>query len=727
MERDGNNFGLLSRNYPGIDIDVTRPGLADICESQATATFGPAPRRGRTGSCKVLLMYRCADHETLRKRRFVFKDQSDTEHAVELLATGQQYVVDGVHPDGGAYGWNEQPSPYDLNPITGAMWDTYCRALAERLRRVAGVTVVKDGLGGAAASGTVKRAGDPAPEPSVDPITAMMWMKEQRGDAHGEPFGHDQFVDLCAAFRGAAGDHADELYDEFRELCPGGRDVDGNTHKTYHSFDVGERLGWSRLCQITGFTPPDAFAEPVNPDDMPEAPENVAFKAALKAATARYAYVRDLDRIWDTDCTAILTASQFNACSTSLARHGAKGEKSAYSAFLNARERRTVASLTYRPGAGPFVAEERDGKDFECANTWRPGIEPRPGAVPDVWLKQGDWLLGKQQFNVLRQWLGYVMQNPGVKVGWTPVIVGPQGVGKDALFSPIRHALGARNVACIDFSRLTDKFNADWAQKQFLIANEAKISDRRKAADAYNQLKTLFSSIPAIRKVEEKNVPIWYAPNIQVGVILSNHHDAVALEHDDRRFGVFQCVPTRKPDNHEEFFAPYFEWCPRDDAPGADASARRKTAGADVLGYLLDLDVSGFKPETAPDTEAKRTMVRAHRPDNAETWVADAFDEEGILHGRDVIAFDEFQGLLKQAEYPSSTNTVAQLLRRHGFAKRDRKVRIGVGGPEKFLWLKDSNHLVAQLSPAELAKRYLKQSAETQSAVAEALKAEGWQ
>jgi hypothetical protein len=54
-------------------------------------------------------------------------------------------------------------------------------------------------------------------------------------------------------------------------------------------------------------------------------------------------------------------------------------------------------------------------------------------------------------------------------------------------------------------------------------------------------------------------------------------------------------------------------------------------------------------------------------------------------------------------------------------------VRIGVGGPEKFLWLKDSNHLVAQLSPAELAKRYLKQSAETQSAVAEALKAEGWQ
>jgi len=145
LERDGHNFGMLARKYPGVDIDVTLSGLADICESQATATFGPAPCRARLGSSKRLLMYRT--DELLRKRRFVFRDQVGTDHAVELLATGQQYAVDGKHPDGGSYVWTTEPNPWDLTTITGEMWDRYCRALAERLQRVAGCTMLKTASG----------------------------------------------------------------------------------------------------------------------------------------------------------------------------------------------------------------------------------------------------------------------------------------------------------------------------------------------------------------------------------------------------------------------------------------------------------------------------------------------------------------------------------------------------------------------------------------------------
>jgi Family of unknown function (DUF5906) len=723
LERDGHGFGMLGREYPAIDIDVTLPLIADVCAEEAGAAFGYAPVR-RRGTSKCLLMYRMGN-ETLRKRLLVFTAPNGTEQAVELLATGQQYVIDGVHPDGQPYTWSEQPNPWNLNTITAAQWDTYCEALGKRLIAI-GCTITKDGRGGATSTAGVKPSPESllAPNPEVDPIAAMLYWKERHGDEH---IPHDKFVDLCASFHGAAGNHADELFEQFRECLPGERATEENTDKTFHSFDAGVRLGWSKLCQITGFIPPDTFAEEPAPESM-DAPD--PRKVARDAAVSRYVYVSALDRVWDKDNTAILTASQFNAHNVVLGRHGAKGEKSAYSTFLNAPGRRTVDTLTYRPGAGHFYIEERDGMELECANTWRKGVDAVRGVIPHVWLKHGRWLLGTSQFALLCQWLAFVVQNPGVKLGWTPVIVGPQGVGKDAFFAPVRHALGAHNVACVDFGRLFDKFNADWAQKQLIIANEAKTSDHRRAQDTYNQLKTLFSSLPPTRKIEQKNVPIWNAPNIQVGVVLSNHSDAIALEPDDRRFGVFQCEPTKRPDNHEEFFAPYFEWCPRDDAPGADAAARRKRAGAEVMGYLLDLDISGFKPETAPDTPAKRAMIRAHRPDNAETWVADEFDEEGILHGRDVIAFDEFQGLLRQAEHALSTKALSQLLRKHGFAKREPKIRVGgPGGPEKSLWLKDygPDSFLAQMAPTKLAERYSKQSAETQAALVGMLKAEGWQ
>jgi hypothetical protein len=356
----GSDLGMLGREFCAIDGDFTKPGLAKIARDLALEIFGPAPCRTRGGS-KFLLMYR--NPGGLRKRRLVIKDQQGDEHAGERLALGQQYVI---HGNGCV--WDRDPNPWDLADMTDPLWETCVRELAARLQRVAGCTVVKDGLGGGSAGGTVKRVGDEAPEPSVDPITALMWMKEQRGDAHHDPFPHDNFVDLCAAFRGAAGDYADELYDDFRELSPGGRDVDGNTHKTYHSFDSGTSLGWSRLCQITGFVPPDTFDEPVNPDDMPQAPEDVAMNAMLD----RYAYVRDQDVFVDLETQVPLTGTQFDRSNRQIAPPGSKGTKAAHNVLLAQPAHKSARAMTYSPGQPVLMQEELDGSLVDCVNTWRP-------------------------------------------------------------------------------------------------------------------------------------------------------------------------------------------------------------------------------------------------------------------------------------------------------------------------------------------------------------------
>src|SRR5262249_10037057 len=159
--------------------------------------------------------------------------------------------------DGSEYVWDRDPNPWDISDMSDELWERYCRALSERLVRVAGCTIVKDGLGGAVLSAAVKREAEAllAPEPE-DALRALMAWKASDPAAHETyHMPHDLFVQLCAAFRGAVGDEADALYADFCECLPGDRPTDGNTYKTYHSFDSGVNLGWSRLCEITGFIP----------------------------------------------------------------------------------------------------------------------------------------------------------------------------------------------------------------------------------------------------------------------------------------------------------------------------------------------------------------------------------------------------------------------------------------------------------------------------------------
>jgi hypothetical protein len=755
--QDGAVVGSLTRNIHFFDNDGSDERITRGINAIITQETGAVLARFGAND------YRCSFPFTgagLRKIRLIYWRKGTPQPtrgapALELLAVGQYTNVYGPHKSGVLYSWqggdfcdpNITHPKLDI-PTTDRVYAKVCEYLdAEGYEwkftvgkggaRLHASLCVGEGteeddeevVAGGSASAPRGRAEKPKKEtrnarrrrggdraPSLVDLAGLL--EACPNDFEEE----DEFFEAMMCIVGASG--GDEPFYE-QKVLPWALGWPENTPeyvrtKWGYAKRTGACLGWSRLCQITGFIPPDTFADPVPPEYM-NAPD--PRKVARDAAVARYVYVSALDRVWDEENTSLLTASQFNARNTDLARHGLKGVKSAYSEFMNAAGRRTVDTLTYRPGGERLVIEERDGKEFECANTWRSGPKPIRGVIPSVWIKHGNWLLGTSQFAILCQWLAWMVQNPGVKSGWTPIIVGPQGVGKDALFAPIRHALGNYNVACINFSRLTARFNADWAQKQFVLLNEAKVSDARKAGEVYNEIKTLFSSYPPYRDVEQKNVQTWKAPNIQNGAILTNHYDAIPLEPDDRRMGVFQAEQDKNPG--EEHFASYFAWCPRDDAPGDDAAAKRKRAGAEVMGYLLDLDISAFKPETAPETEAKRAMIRAHRPDNAETWLADALDENGLLQGRDVVAFDEIQDLLRKADHHAvSTTMLTRLLMKHGFSKRETAIRTP-NGQRKFLWVKGC--LLAQLPAAKLAKRWEEQSAKTAELVAEMSNAEGWQ
>lgn len=117
----GGNTGLLAKNLPGVDIDVSDKGVAKILFELALAKLGPAPVR--VGSApKCLLMYSTSAPFSKMKLFLTGPDgdrgPDGKEYAVEILGDGQQYLIYGEHPDGFQYRW-----PRGGDPLTRDVWD----------------------------------------------------------------------------------------------------------------------------------------------------------------------------------------------------------------------------------------------------------------------------------------------------------------------------------------------------------------------------------------------------------------------------------------------------------------------------------------------------------------------------------------------------------------------------------------------------------------------------
>lgn len=91
---DGSNVGVRAARFPAVDIDCLDESVARIIQDAAIAKLGTAPlRTGRAP--KRLLMYKTA--EPFARMRLLIT-RGDTQHLIEMLGDGQQYVVYGTHP-----------------------------------------------------------------------------------------------------------------------------------------------------------------------------------------------------------------------------------------------------------------------------------------------------------------------------------------------------------------------------------------------------------------------------------------------------------------------------------------------------------------------------------------------------------------------------------------------------------------------------------------------------
>ena len=213
----------------------------------------------------------------------------------------------------------------------------------------------------------------------------------------------------------------------------------------------------------------------------------------------------------------------------------------------------------------------------------------------------------------MQRWFAHRAQRPGEKINHALVPGGDQGIGKDAVIAPLKHAVGSWNFAEISPQKALGVFN------EFRKSVVVRISEGKDLGDLdrfafYDGTKTLIASPPETLRVNPKFVKPYYVMNV-TGVIITTNHKVggLFLPSDDRRHFVAWSTIERTAFD-EAYWGRYWE---RLESGGAAAVAH----------YLRTLDLSGFNPKAPPPrTQAFWEMVNAMRSEK-EGMMEDILDD----------------------------------------------------------------------------------------------------
>lgn len=121
--KDDYGICLQTRSIRCLDLDLDSVTRASEVRGRIADLLGVLPARLRPGSARLALAFRLPD-QALAKRVITLSGGG----AIELLASGQQFVISGQHPSGGRYFW-EGGDPDTIPTVTPEQLDACWRAL----------------------------------------------------------------------------------------------------------------------------------------------------------------------------------------------------------------------------------------------------------------------------------------------------------------------------------------------------------------------------------------------------------------------------------------------------------------------------------------------------------------------------------------------------------------------------------------------------------------------
>lgn len=191
-------------------------------------------------------------------------------------------------------------------------------------------------------------------------------------------------------------------------------------------------------------------------------------------------------------------------------------------------------------------------------NTWWPIDTPcEPGDVSPFLRHLAKLLPNESDRNVLISYAAAVVQFPGDKFQWWPLLQGVQGNGKTLLLEVLEHCVGARYCHRPNASEIAGgggKFTA-WLDRKVLIGfEEVKTSHKSEVLEI---LKPIVTNNRI--EIQGKGVDQFTGDNRANGILHSNHKDAIAIARGDRRYAVFYTAQQELGDlERDGMVGPYF-------------------------------------------------------------------------------------------------------------------------------------------------------------------------
>ncbi len=281
---------------------------------------------------------------------------------------------------------------------------------------------------------------------------------------------------------------------------------------------------------------------------------------------------------------------------------------------------RVATKFIGRPGAPLFFVDETGAR---CVNEWRQPLRPEVEAEDadvEPWLRLVRHVIGcegPETVEALLDWFALVVGAPGVKPAWHVLVQSGQGLGKDLIVQPVIAGVGDRNRGTANAKSLHSDFNG-WAAKRFVTVNELKQTARGSAsgADQYNALKEITEHTNKFVTINRKNREPYAAQNVAAFYVTSNDPEALAIEHDDRRFLVVMAADTR-PWPKEDYTA-LVDWL---EAGGTE----KCVAWLHARWERMPQSRRAALRERAPETNGK-TVLRANVEDPVLTWMREQIE-----------------------------------------------------------------------------------------------------
>lgn len=361
---------------------------------------------------------------------------------------------------------------------------------------------------------------------------------------------------------------------------------------------------------------------------------------------------------------------------------------------LNHLKLPTVYDYAYDPAQPTEMIFVHEGKRF--LNIYSPTYptpdQARAQQAGDALLSHLRNLIAEPQHRItLIDFMAYLVQFPGRKCRWAPFIQGAEGAGKTYLAQVMRKVLGKGHVRTVGDETISKGWT-EWSFGKQLVVLEEIYANGASRNSIMGTLKKLITNddIP----IEQRNRDSREEENRTNYLIFSNHHDALALTPNDRRYFVVKSALQHKEQVlalGEEYFVNLFALL--ESIPGA------------FRAFLLDWQIS---PDFRPDGHAPRTKYVAEMVSDSAGDITAAIrrmllDGDNPLLQYDIVSAKTIhEALLMEGLTRATAQQIGRVLREDGFHQIGRHL---LGADRHYLWIR---HGVEEEKAVEMAAHRVK-------------------